>query len=175
MFNNLPTTGVINFFMLQIYHTLVQPICTTRVRNKKKSEKTLFYLVTFLKKSNLIQSQLFQIDIKFVLRFFDAFLNADQLFMVFGQINLHLLLRQTHIARDIEVIVVVPNLFKTDTTAESFFYRAVTISVDDFVDMIVRQCVLSLVLIKALGGVNEKHIRGLATFFQHNDTHRYPS
>ena len=75
--------------------------------------------------------------------------------MIGRQINRSLLLCQADVARDIQVVFVLLNLFETDRTAESFFLFPCAVGLHYLVDVLRQQLVLLLALLETLGGVDE--------------------
>ena len=92
--------------------------------------------------------------------------------MIGDQVNLSFFLCQAYITGDIEIIIVVSDLFEADAAAEAFLLQTVSIGIDDFLDMFIRKRVLFLVLVILLCGIDKEDVIAFAAFLQHYDADR---
>lgn len=135
--------------------------------------KALSYLGNLpqLVESLLYQSQLFQIALNLlvkvstfclqVLDFLHDSMNVDRFFF----------LERIHIARNVEVVVVLSHFLQCGEMAELFYLLALTIGINNLLDMLRTKLVLGLYLFKFLTGINKENIVILlTTLLEHQDT-----
>ena len=89
-----------------------------------------------------------------------------------GQVDLLLRFGGADVSGDVQVVVVVLDLLQRDPAGIALFFLAVLVGVDDFVNVLGQELILSLALLVVLGGIDEEHVIGLFALFQHQDAHR---
>src|SRR5574344_1622219 len=119
------------------------------------------------------QSQLFQITLNLLVKvstfglqlldFLHDSVNVDRFFF----------LERIYITRNVEIVVVLSHFLKCGKMTVLFYLLALTISVNNLLDMLRTELVLGLDLFKLLAGINEENVVILLTaFLEHQDTGR---
>ena len=85
-----------------------------------------------------------------------------------SQVDFWFRLSSADIAGDIKIVVVLFNLLHADAPGVALnSIRALLVGVNNFVNMLRQQLILSLPFFEMLGGINKKYVIWLLAFFQH--------
>jgi hypothetical protein len=88
------------------------------------------------------------------------------------KINLFLRLGGADVAGDIEIEVILLDFRHVNTAGITRMLRTLTIRVDDIVDVLWQEAILTFSLFEVLGRIYEKHVVGPLTLLQHQNAHR---
>ena len=79
------------------------------------------------------------------------------------------------VAGDVQVVVVVDDLLHGNTLGIPLFFFAEAVGVNNFLDMLFRQLILTLDLLEVLRRINEEYVVRLLAFLEHENTNRNSS
>jgi hypothetical protein len=98
-------------------------------------------------------------------------LYLKELFVYFPEVDLFFRLRRADISGDVQVVIVSLNFLYGYAAGIAFFFFAMLVGVDDFIDVFGQQCILPLSLFEVLAGIDEKDVFVLFALFQDQDAY----